>query len=210
MGVLDRRGLLVSRFTSEVDVAEASEALKMLAGLKTRADGWQPKTLYVREALPLSWARIARLGMDVKDVTLARGMDPASRVFDSDGFTLRYGEGIDPYTGRRLVFEQVADVATRKIDLDHVVALSDAFTSGGHRWKRDGYSWMNLANDPGNLLAVSSSVNRSKGDRSAAGWLPSEGFRVRYVVMQIQVKTRYRLSVTEAEAETMRTVLGSV
>ena len=208
MNIIDRHGNLVTRFVAEVTPAEATVALKMLAGLPVRSDGWRPKTSYDRKALPIGWARIARLGMDVKDVSLARAMEPASRVFDCDGFTLKSGEETDPYTGGRLVFRQVTDVKKRRIDLDHVVPLSDAFISGGHRWQPDGYKWGNLYNDPANLLAVSASINRSKGGKNAALWLPIPEFRPRYVIMQIQIKTRYRLSVTEAEAARMREILA--
>jgi hypothetical protein len=151
--------------------------------------------------------------MDVKDMVLARDVDPVGKVYDSDGYTLREAVLHDPYTGTDVDFRQVKDVADRKIDLDHVVALSDAFTSGGHRWKPDGYTWMNIANDPGNLLAVSQSVNRAKGSRNAALWLPQNpghDFRGRYIIMQIQIKARYRLSVTRSEAETMTQVLISL
>jgi len=208
MDVLDRHGKLVTRYTEEVTGDEAAAAVAMLAGLRVRADDWRPTATYDRTALPLAWAKIARLGMDMKDVLLARAMAPATTVFDCDGYTLRHGELDDPYTGKRLIFDQVPDRAEFRIELDHVVSLADAFCSGGYRWSPNGYNWQNLYNDPGNLLAVSKNVNQSKGSRNAAAWLPIDEFRQRFVIMQIQVKVRYRLSVTQSEATTMREVLG--
>ena len=55
---------------------------------------------------------------------------------------------------------------------------------------------------------MSKTANQHKSNRNAAGRLPVEGFRRRFVIVQIQVKARYRLSVTEPEAVAMRTVVG--
>lgn len=90
MDVMDRHGLLVTRFDWQVDDAEAEAAVLLLDGLKVRPDAWTPKTAYDRRALPISWARIARLGMDMKDVLLARQIAWDGRVYDSDGFTLKH------------------------------------------------------------------------------------------------------------------------
>jgi hypothetical protein len=51
-----------------------------------------------------------------------------------------------------------------------------------------------------NLLAVSSSANRSKGDGDAATWLPSnKSYRCAYVARQVAVKAKYGLWITAAE-----------
>jgi len=55
---------------------------------------------------------------------------------------------------------------------------------------------------------VSRTVNRAKGSRNAAQWLPIDGFARRFVTLQNQIKTRYGLSVTEAERAKMLEVLG--
>jgi len=54
-------------------------------------------------------------------------------------------------------------------------------------------------------------INAAKGDKNAAHWLPANSmhdFRKRFVTLQVQVKARYKLSVTESEAAAMRQVLG--
>ncbi len=67
---------------------------------------------------------------------------------------------------------------------------------------------MAFANDPLNLLAVSASANRQKGDADAATWLPpNKRFRCAYVARQVAVKLKYGVSVTGAEQVAMRTVL---
>jgi hypothetical protein len=101
----------------------------------------------------------------------------------------------DPYTGQRIAFVRGGG---SEVDIDHVVALSDAWQKGAGRWipgKR-----LAFANDPLNLLAVEASANRQKGDGDAATWLPrNRGFRCRYVARQVAVKAKYELWVTAAE-----------
>jgi hypothetical protein len=208
MDVLDRHGLLVTRYVGEEIAAEVALVREMVAALGVRRDDRQPKAKYDRSALPLAWSRVSRLGQDHKDTLLSDAMEPASRVFDSDGFTLRYGEMDDPYTGQRLVFEQAAGKSGFRIGLDHVVSLADAFASGGWRWSPTGRNWPNLYNDRGNIQAVAKAVNQAKGSRSAAKWLPVDAFARRFVTLQVQIKTRYRLSVTESEKAAMLAVIG--
>ncbi len=88
----------------------------------------------------------------------------------------------------------------------HVVALGDAWTTGAATWtaaKRE-----QLANDPLNLPAVSASLNRAKGDRDAASWLPPvKAYRCAYVARQVAVKAHYGLWVTSAEHDAIARVL---
>jgi hypothetical protein len=92
------------------------------------------------------------------------------------------------------------------VDIDHLVALSDAWQKGAVTWaagKRPA-----LANDPLNLLAVDSSTNRSKGDGDAATWLPpNKPYRCTYVAGQVAVKSKYGVWVTAAERDAMVRVL---
>lgn len=209
MEAIDRHQKLITRYTPDVAMTEVTAALKMLDALKIRESKPDPNApAYDRKALSLKWDRIATLGADVKDFMLARAMNPASLRFDADGFTVKHGQMTDPYTGEYITFEQVRNKQNRVIELDHVVALADAFRSGASRWKSDSRTWLNLYNDPGNLIATDKSANAKKGDQHAGKWLPARhSFRARYVIMQIQIKTRYRLSVATNEADAMRTVL---
>ena len=80
-----------------------------------------------------------------------------------------------------------------------MVALGDAWQKGAQRWaygKRVAF-----ANDPLNLLAVSASANRQKGDGDTATWLPAnKSFRCSYVARQVAVKLKFGLWVTGAGA----------
>jgi hypothetical protein len=95
-----------------------------------------------------------------------------------------------------------------EVDVDHVVALADAWQKGAQQLspaRREVF-----ANDPLELLAVSSTANRIKGDGDAATWLPSnKAFRCDYVARQIAVKQKYELWVTQAEHDAMARVLST-
>ncbi|GAA0591311.1 HNH endonuclease family protein [Streptomyces crystallinus] len=108
----------------------------------------------------------------------------------------------DVYTGQTIKFVRGAS----KVDIDHVVALSDAWQKGAQQW--DKKKRVAFANDPLNLLAVDASANRRKSDGDAATWLPTfAAGRCTYVADQVAVKKKYGVWVTDAEKEAMRKVL---
>jgi hypothetical protein len=90
------------------------------------------------------------------------------------------------------------------VDIDHVVALAEAWDSGARRWS--GRTRLRYANDLGDgrtLVAVTDNVNQSKGDQDPAEWLPEQ--RVcRYVAHHVAVKLRWSLRVDRSERRTLR------
>ncbi|MGA8995977.1 MAG: HNH endonuclease family protein, partial [Nocardioidaceae bacterium] len=113
----------------------------------------------------------------------------------SHGCDLQSGDLSDPYTGATVHFRKGAG---DQVDIDHVVALGNAWATGATGW--DLRKRAALANDPMNLLAVSASANRQKGDADSATWLPPKrGYRCAYVARQVALKAKYGLRVTPAE-----------
>jgi len=98
--------------------------------------------------------------------------------------------------------------AARSLDVDHLVALKEAWGSGAYAWPssmREAY-----ANDLGYewaLRAVSASSNRSKSDRDPAEWLPMRAVRCDYVSRWMAVKYRWSLAVDERERAAIAKVL---
>ena len=93
----------------------------------------------------------------------------------------------DPYTAAAITFQRGG---ASEVDIDHVVALGDAWQKGAQQWSAS--RRVALANDPLNLLAVDAGANRQKGDGDAATWLPAnKRFRCKYVARQVAVKQRY-------------------
>lgn len=88
--------------------------------------------------------------------------------------------------------------ADDEVDIDHVVALGEAWDSGAHAWpkrRRDRFS-----GDPRNLTVMTADLNRAKGDADIAGWTPPHApSTCEYTRVYVEVKTAYDLSVDIAE-----------
>ncbi len=85
------------------------------------------------------------------------------------------------------------------LDVDHMVPLAEAWDSGARRWNAG--TRKRFANDLGDrrsLVAVTNSVNRSKGNSDPAEWLPPQR-RCRYVTQYTSVKLRWSLNVDDRE-----------
>ena len=114
-------------------------------------------------------------------------------------------ELVDPFSGKKLFFN--LNTAGSNIDIDHIVALSNAWQTGAAYFDKNTRS--NIANDPLNLLAVDASLNRQKGDGDAATWLPPlKSFRCEYVARQVAVKFKYKLWVTAPEKKAISGILS--
>jgi hypothetical protein len=74
----------------------------------------------------------------------------------------------DPYTGTSVEFHR-GPGSSALVQIDHVVALSDAWQTGAAGW--DEMTRRNFANDPANLQSTLGWVNQEKGDGDAASWL---------------------------------------
>ena len=143
-------------------------------------------------------------GCDIRDDILARDLHDV-RFTVAGGCVVRSGTLEDPYTGRTIAFVRGAKSST-VVQIDHVVALENAWRSGASQWNRA--QRYRFGNDPLNLLAVDGPANEEKGAASAAYWLPTNAeFRCTYVALQVAVKAAYRLSVTPQEREAMAAVL---
>jgi hypothetical protein len=113
----------------------------------------------------------------------------------------------DPYSGRSIGFLR-GQTTSDDVQIDHVVAVSDAWQKGAQSW--DAGSRVAFYNDPLNLLAVDGPLNMQKGDGDAATWLPpNRGYRCAYVARQVAVKVRYGLWMTQAEKNAVATILAT-
>lgn len=130
-----------------------------------------------------------------------------SKVRKKGKCTVRTGTLADPYDGKLDTWR----TGKNTVDIDHVVALGNAWISGAQYWTgtRGQTLRKSIANDPLNLVAADASLNRSKGEKNAAEWLPkNKRFRCQYVATQISVKYKYRLAVTSSEKAAMKRVLS--
>jgi len=168
--------------------------------------GRAPKTDYSREQFGARWSDTDRNGCDTRNDILRRDLTDVAVAPGTQGCKVLSGDLTSPFTGEFIDF--VAGVQTSSdVQIDHVVALSDAWQKGAQNLDADRRT--QFANDPLNLLAVDGPSNSAKGDGDAATWLPpAREFRCEYVARQIVVKQRYELWVTDAEKRAMDGVLS--
>ncbi|WP_279742975.1 GmrSD restriction endonuclease domain-containing protein [Rothia dentocariosa] len=188
--------------TAPIGSDEASEALRILNTLPVK--GRAPKTGYSRAQFGDAWSDIDHNGCDTRNDILNRDLT-AKQHKNPRGCVVISGILNDPYTGKIINFMRGKDTS-EQVQIDHVVALSDAWQSGAQEISAQ--ERLQLANDPENLLAVDGPANQQKSDSDAATWLPANAsFRCSYVARQIRVKAKYHLWVKPAEKEAMINVL---
>ncbi|MFC7622365.1 HNH endonuclease family protein [Microlunatus sp. GCM10028923] len=181
--------------------AKPGTASALLGELKIK--GRAPKTGYDRDEYGQRWKDLDRNGCGQRDDVLRRDLRDLVTKTKTDGCVVIAGALDDPYSGVVMAFKKgQAD----RVEIDHVVSLSDAWQKGAQQWsetKREKF-----ANSFLNLRTVTKSSNASKSDSDAATWLPAID-QCTYVAWQIAVKHEFELWVTAAERDAMSRVLTS-
>jgi hypothetical protein len=167
------------------------DALVVLNSLEVK--GRAAKTGYARSQFP-HWSDPDRNGCDARNDTLKRDLTQIIFKSGTRDCKVLTGQLLDPFSDKIISFSS----AKSMIDIDHVVALSNAWQTGAAYF--DKTKRAAIANDPLNLIAVDAKLNRQKGDGDAATWLPPlKSYRCDYVARQIAVKAKYGLWVTQPE-----------
>lgn len=187
--------------TPEQIAAEPGTALALLATIPVK--GSAPGTGYDRVGhFGESWIDVDGNGCDTRNDILQR--DLTNLALDGS-CTVLTGDFADPYTGAQIEFQRGVNTSIL-VQIDHVVALKDAWRTGAQQLSQD--QRIALANDPINLRASDGSANGQKSDSNAASWLPSnKGFRCEYIARQVSTKAAYGLWVVPAERDAMQRVL---
>ena len=192
-----------ARTQRAVTPATAARGTALAEVARLTVKGRAPRTGYSRDAFGQAWFDTNRNGCDTRNDILRR--DLVNKDMKNWCKVLAGTRNPDPYTGRTIRF--VIGGAS-EIDIDHVVALSDAWQKGAATWPAG--KRLAFANDPLALLAVDAGANRSKGDGDAATWLPpNKAYRCTYVARQVAVKLKYGVWVTSAERDAMVRVLST-
>ena len=183
-------------------------ALALLATVPVK--GRAPQTDYSREQFGQTWSDDVTVegghnGCDTRNDILRRDISDAQIKPGTQGCVVLSGALADPYTGATIPFLRGADTS-EEVQIDHVVALSDAWQSGAQQLSA--VQRQDLANDPLNLQATAGWVNQQKGAGDAATWLPpNTSYRCTYVARQVKVKAKYQLWVKPAERDAIARVL---
>lgn len=178
------------------DIPSATTARSMLAGLTVAAEG--SMSGYSRDLFP-HW--VTQSGTcDTRETVLKR--DGTSVVTGSDCYPTS-GRWYSPYDGATLS-------AASDVDIDHIVPLAEAWRSGASSWttsRRQAF-----ANDlqHSQLIAVSASSNRSKGDQDPSTWQPTvTSYRCTYARMWIGSKDAWGLSLQSTEKSALSAALDA-
>ncbi|MCX4792248.1 HNH endonuclease family protein [Streptomyces sp. NBC_01221] len=172
----------------------ASTARSYLSGMTATAE--THGDTYDRSLFP-TWIAIEG-NCNTREFVIRRD---GTNVVTNNACTATSGSWTSPYDG-------VTTTNPSTFDIDHLIPLHEAWVSGAWAWttdQRKGFA--NDVNDP-QLLAVSASSNRSKGDRDPAKWLPQASYRCTYARAWVQVKHDYKMTVDSAEKTALTSILN--
>ena len=150
---------------------------------------------YTREKFP-TWRKTGS-NCDVRDSVLKR-----------DGTKVKFsGCNVVAGTWKSVYDGQILNSPT-KVDIDHMVPLANAWRSGASSWSTDKREdFANDLDDP-QLVAVSATSNRSKGDQDPSTWKPKQTSDwCDYASDWIAVKAHWKLTVTTAEKAALADML---
>lgn len=120
-----------------------------------------------------------------------------------------YSSGCTVATGRwTSTYDATTWTSASDVDIDHLVPLHEAWQSGAHRWtaaQRQAFA-NDLEHEPA-LVVMTSALNRSKGSRDPAEWLPPAA-QCTYLVAWASVKYRWSLTIDSREARVLGDRLG--
>lgn len=150
---------------------------------------------YSRDRFP-HWRTTGR-NCDVRDTVLQRDGEDIKLT----GCNVVDGRWVSAYDKRTLH-------SPAEVDIDHMVPLANAWRSGADEWNDERRGDFANDLDRPQLLAVSSSSNRSKGDQDPSQWRPkNREYWCTYAESWIAVKHHWRLTVTAAEKTALTEML---
>ncbi|MFE3431146.1 HNH endonuclease family protein [Streptomyces sp. NPDC059171] len=98
-------------------------------------------------------------------------------------------------------YDEVEVTEARKLDIDHMVPLAEAWDSGAYDWtpeRREAYA--NDLDAERSLVAVTARTNRSKADKDPAAWMPpAQSATCTYLTDWTATKLRWGLTADETE-----------
>jgi hypothetical protein len=155
---------------------------------------------YARKEFGQRWKDIDRNGCGQRDDVLARDLRDTRR---QGRCVVVAGTLTDPYTGVRVSFVKAR---AEQVQIDHVVALAEAWRSGAWAWtlqRREAF-----ANDLAVLQASAGPVNQAKSDHDPGTWRPSDPARACTWARQVvRIKIRWGLSADRQEADALAAIL---
>jgi hypothetical protein len=183
--------------TGDVDASRTSRVLDVLATISVERERGAG---YDRSLFP-HWLDVDGDGCNAREQVLKRDSVTLPQVDPVDCFVYA-GDWVSPYDGLRIDDRSA-------VDIDHVVALKEAWDSGAWAWSpamRTAFA--NDTSDRRSLVAASAASNRSKGDKDPTNWLPPRKAAVcGYLADWVAIKARWGLSMDPSEHGRVRNLL---
>ena len=136
-----------------------------------------------------------------QEVLIAESLTPAQ--VDAFGCAVIAGDWFSAFDG--LTHTDPGD-----LDIDHLVPLKEAWDSGAYAWTaQQREQFANDLDDGRALIAVTNSVNRSKGDKDPSQWLPPrQEYVCAYIADWVAVKKQWGLSMDSSEWARLRNLFS--
>jgi hypothetical protein len=173
---------------------DADKAREQLAELQVAE--WASMRGYSRDRFS-HWRTVD--GCDARQTVLARDGDD---VEVAENCRVTSGTWFSPFDGVTLT-------DPGDIDIDHLVPLANAWRTGAAAWEDDRRADFANDLDTPQLIAVSASSNRSKGDQDPSQWQPVREYWCQYAHDWIVVKHHWELWVTQDERDTLEDMLDT-
>jgi hypothetical protein len=177
-------------------IPSASAAQSQLNSLTVQAEG--SMSGYSRDLFP-HWITISGT-CNARETVLQRDGDDV--VVDSS-CAATSGSWYSYYDG-------ITETAASDIDIDHVVALAEAWRSGASSWSTS--RRQDFANSLGTpqLVAVTDNSNSAKSDHDPTAWQPSQtSFHCTYARMWIGTKYQWNLTLQSSEKTALQNILNT-
>ena len=173
----------------------SGSAVELLASLTTAPE--HPEG-YIR-TLFVHWIDADQDGCSTRSEVLIAESRPTARV----------GPDCSVAGSWRSAYDGLITTGPSRFDIDHVVALKEAWDSGAWDWtpaRRK--SFANDLGDWRSLRAVTAASNRSKSDKDPGQWLPPLlSFHCTYATEWVVVKVRWTLQVDARERAALQRIL---
>lgn len=177
-------------------------SINMLSFVKIDKQFPMPAVPYKRDEHFGGWLRDEGEGscLNVRAKVLVRDSLKAV-TYSPSGCSVESGEWDDPYTGR-------LHTKARDIQIDHVVALKNAYMTGAHEWdfpKRCLYA--NYMGNKFHLLPVNGPANLRKSDHTPAGYVPpNKAHTCEFIKNWLNIKLIWDLRITPEEGEAIQRI----
>lgn len=177
------------------------ETINLAAFAKVNSTFPLPAKDYDRDSQFGEWIKpLKNSCLNTRGVVLQR--DSSVGVSTNSNCTVTAGQWYDPYTDKN--YTDADD-----IQIDHVVALKNAYMTGAHAWtnaKRCLYA--NFLGNDFHLLSVNGPENVRKSDKSPLEWIPpNRKFVCEYLRHWLEIKYIWELKLTPREVRAIENEL---